>query len=114
MSTQLRHIRELLARGEPLPPASSGWLVRAVDRLLAGDDSKNALELDHAGALRERNRLLCEGASSLHGATWTRAETIAKLAGRHQSGRKSPDWLIQANQAAKIPGTARQIYDIIR
>ena len=114
MSATLLHIRDLLAQGEPLPPASSEWLTRCIDRLLAGDDPRAVLGLDRAAGLRERNRLLCMGAEALPGSRWQKAEHVASLVRRHQSGRQAPGWLIEAQQAAKVPQTARMIYDIIR
>lgn len=114
MSARLLHIRDLLAHGEALPPASAAWLVMSIDRLLAGDDPRAALNLDHAAGIRERNRLLIEGAAALHGSYWGKAVTLSKMVHRHQSGRSAPEWLVKAGRSARLPTTPRALYGIIR
>lgn len=113
MSANLTHIRDLLTHGQQLPPASALWLVRSIDRLIAGDEPRSVLGLDHAGGLRERNRILRAEAESMPGATWRKAREISKLARKHRAGMKVPDWISRANNAARIPSTTRQIYSII-
>lgn len=114
MSARLIHIRDLLAQGEPLPPASAVWLVRSIDRLLAGDDPVAVLDLGRAGALRERNRLLCQAAAEIDGTPYQKATALASLVRRHQAGRQAPGQIVQASLAAPLPKTTRQLYNIIR
>lgn len=114
MSKQLEHVRMVLATGEQLPPHSAAWLVRKIDRLLAGDDPRMVLGLDHASARRERDNLLRQGAAELEGKPTKKAKEMARLVRQYHSGRRAPTWLIEADRAAKIPATYRQLFDIIR
>jgi uncharacterized protein YfaQ (DUF2300 family) len=104
----------MAATGQPLPPASADWLVRAIDRMLEGDDPRAVLGLNNAAAMRERDRLLRQGAAELEGNRTQRAEAMAKLVKKYQSGRQAPAWLIEANRLKKIPTTSRRLFDIIR
>jgi hypothetical protein len=114
MSANLCHIRDLLAGGQPLPPASAEWLVRAIDRLLAGDDPRTVLGLDHASAVRERDRIIRGAAGELSGSAWARAKQLAEQVKRHQSGRGAAAWVRQASAACKLPETPERLLQIIR
>lgn len=114
MRERLEHVRLMLASDQPLPPASASWMVRSIDRMLAGEDPKQVLGLDHASARRERNNLLRQGAAELEGNPTKKAKEMAKLVRQYHSGRRAPTWLIEADRAAKIPATYRQLFDIIR
>jgi hypothetical protein len=114
MSARLLHIRGLLAQGEPLPPPSAVWLVRSIDRLLAGDDPVAVLDLGRAAGLRERNRLLRQAAAGLEGTPYQKATQLASLARRHEDGRQAPGEIVQASRAAPLPKTQRQMWNIIR
>ena len=114
MSERLRHIRDLLAQGDSLPPASSAWLVRACDRLLQGDeDPRVILELDAAHRRAERDKLLRQAAAELPGSTWGKAKVIHDQAKRQQSGRRAAPLIKQAAKAAPLPGTPQRIRQIL-
>lgn len=114
MSERVRHIRALLAQGEPLPPASAGWLVQAFDRLLAGDEDPRAvLELDVASRKRERDKLLRQAAAELPGTAWQRATAMHAQVRRYRSGRAAAPWVSQAARAAPLPDTAERLRQIL-
>ena len=115
MSERLRHIRHLLAAGEQLPPASSAWLVNALDQLLDGaEDPRVVLGLDAASRKRERDTLLRQAAAELPGSAWQRATAIHDQVRRHQSGRRAAPWVTQAAKAAPLPGTRERILQILQ
>jgi hypothetical protein len=114
MSKQLEHVRMVLASGAQLPPHSAAWLVRSIDRMLAGDDPRMVLGLDHASAVRERDRIIRGAARELSGSTWARAKHLAEQIHRHQSGRCAEAWVRQASAACKLPTTPERILQIIR
>lgn len=114
MSERLRHIRDLLAQGDSLPPDSTGWLVRACDRLLQGDEDPRAiLELDAAHRRAERDKLLRQAAAELPGSTWGKAKVIYDQAKRQQSGRRAAPLITQAAKAAPLPSTPQRIRQIL-
>ena len=114
MSERLRHIRALLAQGEPLPAASANWMVEAFDRLLQGDeDPRVVLELDAAHRRAERDKLLRQLAAELPGSTWGKAKVIYDQAKRQQSGRRAAPLITQAARASPLPGTPQRIRQIL-
>ena len=115
MSERLRHIRDLLAQGDSLPPASCAWLVRACDRLLQGDeDPRVILELDAAHRRAERDKLLRQLAAELPGSTWGKAKVIHDQDKRQKSGRRAAPLITQAARAASLPGTPEGILRILQ
>ena len=114
MINQLEHVRMVLATGEQLPPHSAAWLVRKIDRLLAGDDPRMVLGLDHASAVRERDRIIRDAAGELSGSSWAKAKQLAEQVKRYQSGRAAAAWVRQASAAYKLPATPERLLQIIR
>ena len=115
MSERLRHIRDLLAQGDSLPPASCAWLVLACDRLLQGDeDPRVILELDAAHRRAERDKLLRQLAAELPGSTWGKAKVIHDQDKRQKSGRRAAPLITQAARASSLPGTPEGILRILQ
>lgn len=113
MNPELQHIRALLAKGEPLPPASAGWLLECLDRLHEGVDLARAFRLDADSFREQRNAILRIGAAGLEGTTNARAAEIAHLARRCHMRMRVPDWIRQADELATLPESARQVINII-
>jgi len=118
----LKLARELIARGEPLPPSMRTWLCAAICQRLT-DPSKS---LDQRLSLASRSGGRLHGASTLPardqairalsdgpGLPTHRAEALAL---RIRAHRREPDRVLTALEKAlgRIPGTGRQLLKIIQ
>lgn len=111
-------------------PEVACWIAEAMRRHLAGLDLDQALRLDRASRLRERNQALIEAAALLSGddGAWCCAGRLAMALRRYESrmapivARDPGTPLAPIDEALRrafdtgqrIPSTQRNLYELIR
>ena len=109
--------------------ATRAWLQIAFSQWLAGETLENALRLDRASLIRQRNQWLLEAARLLDdgSGTWRQAGRLAAAIRRYQNRvaplvRRDPFYplgdidraLCRAFSAGRPPTSQRKLYDFLR
>lgn len=100
-----------------LPDQARAWLANALADIAKGEDPRPALGLDADTRRAERDRRLRQAAALLQEETaWQCACRIEGHLSGHRASRLTGTALAlldQAEQAARIPRSARQLYEIL-